>query len=82
MSYSEFRTTLENNVCNVKFTKVNGDFRDMDCTLKRELMPEPAFYATTQDSVEKKEHISVWDINREAWRAFRIANVQHFTIKG
>ena len=79
MGYTDFVKTLEKNICNVKFTKVNGEYRNMDCTLKEEFLPENTKKKT---SPETKKHISVWDINRDAWRAFRIDNVQQFTIKG
>lgn len=67
---------LHEDVCEVKFTKTNGEERSMWCTLKTELLPPPP--EVKEDVEEKKprkkndEVISVWDLEKEAWRSFRI----------
>lgn len=65
----------------VTFTKVNGDKREMTCTLKEGLIPK----ASRTDPLSQKkvraindEVLSVWDTNAQGWRSFRIDNVISF----
>jgi len=58
----------------VEFTKVNGDYRKMTCTLKEGVLPP----ATKDDSVTQKkvrevnpEVCVVYDVNAKGWRSFR-----------
>jgi len=65
---------LKNNVCVVTFTKVNGETREMPCTLLESVLPKKV------DNIEtiKKENpnvISVWCTDKNAWRSFRVDNV-------
>jgi len=66
----------------VTFTKVNGEQREMTCTLDQNLIPS----ASKADPLSQRkiraisdEVIPVWDVNAEGWRAFRIDNVTSFT---
>ena len=67
--------------CRVIFTKVNGEERDMTCTLMAEALPARA--ATSDEKAEhgavNKETIPVWDVNQQAFRSFRVENVLSFT---
>lgn len=58
----------------VEFTKVNGDYRKMICTLNESVLPP----ATKDDSVTQKkvrevnpEVCVVYDVNAKGWRSFR-----------
>jgi hypothetical protein len=65
---------LTHNVCTVKFTKVNGEMREMPCTLSAEHLPP----RDLKESPERKEphtSLSVWCMDKSAWRSFRIDNV-------
>ena len=84
MTYQEYLDNLKGNVCEVTFNKVNGDQRVMTCTLKEEMLPpakkdEPL----TQKKVREinENVVSVWDVNAQGWRSFRVANVTGFEIK-
>jgi len=60
----------------VSFNKVDGERRDMLCTLSEDHLPTP----TQQDNVKqaRKENPavqSVWDVNKKGWRSFRWENV-------
>lgn len=81
MSYSEYLDELKNNVCEVTFTKVNGEKRVMTCTLKEDILPpatkeEPLTQTKVREINEKV--VSVWDTNANGWRSFRVANVTGF----
>jgi len=59
----------------VSFTKIDGDRRDMLCTLQENYLP---IKADSDEKKAKKENpnvISVWDINKNGWRSFRWENV-------
>ncbi len=73
---------LRHNVVTVTFTKVNGDERVMKCTLRGELIPN----APTRNGelvVEQKStsnNVSVWDIDANGWRSFRVENVKNISM--
>ena len=65
--------SLSVGVVSVQFEKLNGEFRDMKCTLNEEYLPA----VDTKGSTKKKseEAISVWDVNKNEWRSFRFDRV-------
>lgn len=81
MTKEEIVSMLQAGICEVTFTKVNGEIRQMPCTLKSELLPA----VTVTESVESKtrrvnpENLSVWCTDKNEWRSFRISNVQKVT---
>ena len=82
MSRIDMMKELTSRECQVKFKKVNGDLRDMTCTLKEDMIPS----ATKADPMSQKkiraisdEVIPVWDVNAEGWRSFRVDSVVSFT---
>lgn len=66
----KLREELREGIYNVSFTKINGDFRKMKCTLISSYYPEPS-----GTHKENSDILSVWDIDKEDWRSFRIENV-------
>lgn len=60
---------LRANVLFVEFTKVNGETRKMECTLKPELLPHSE--ATKTSRPAPTSSLSVFDTNQNAWRSFR-----------
>jgi len=75
---SAYHTFLKGNVARVKFKKVNGEIRDMLCTLREDLIPAAVSEPTT---LVKRQHetsdqvVAVYDIESEGWRSFRIDSV-------
>jgi hypothetical protein len=63
--------------CTVEFTKVNGETRTMNCTLKSDLFTPPVVIDPLTPSNKKinLDVISVWCFDNKAWRSFRVANV-------
>lgn len=57
----------------VEFTKLNGDYRKMTCTLDKNIVPAPTKDPVTQEKVRKvNENVCVvWDVNAKGWRSFR-----------
>ena len=73
---------LHKRVCRVIFKKVNGEERDMMCTL----MPSELPSTTKNNSITEKkvrevnpEVIAAWDINKQAFRSFRVDNIISFS---
>ena len=71
-------TKLIEGKLNVTFTKKNGEERTMLCTLMSEFLPETK-ETEKEDKKVNEEVRAVWDLEKEAWRSFRldsISNVQ------
>jgi hypothetical protein len=73
----EISSVLHKGVATVSFTKVNGDTRIMECTLKADLLPVDDMPVKKTDRVKKPNDkvLSVWDTNAKGWRSFRVENV-------
>lgn len=66
---------LTEHECIITFTKVNGEIREMPCTLKAGIVPVQPI---TEDKIAKKPNpdvLNVWCTDKKEWRSFRIANV-------
>lgn len=65
---------LESSIVNVKFTKTDGTVRDMKCTLLKEIA-KPHEKKTDREKKINEDVISVWDVEKENWRSFRINSI-------
>lgn len=72
---------LQTSQCRVIFTKLNGEERNMICTLREDIIPSATKDPITQKKVRdlNEEVLAVWDTKAEGWRSFRTANVVSFT---
>lgn len=68
-----YKELLENNIVLVKFIKVNGDERLMKCTLREDKLPIKS--KSTSSRVPNDDVISVYDLEKEDWRSFRVDSV-------
>ena len=82
MDRSEMIEELLKRECRVIFRKVNGESRDMICTLNPDVIPA----ATKTDPLSQtkvrelnEEVLAVWDIKAAGWRSFRVENVVSFS---
>lgn len=66
---------LHQGVCEVEFTKVNGEHRVMKCTLHRDWMPSQAVSEHHQTRLYDPETLSVWDTEKQGWRSFKTMRV-------
>ena len=72
MDFDTLKQQLRTGVVQVTFTKVNGDTRVMDCTLKMDLIP-PSSWPVGQAVQEEEQHrrnIRVYDVKAQGWRSF------------
>lgn len=81
MTKEEIVALLQAGVCEVTFTKVNGEIRQMPCTLKSELLPVVDSSKLNEEKTRKQnpDNLSVWCTDKNEWRSFKIANVQQIT---
>lgn len=81
MTKEEIVALLQAGVCEVTFTKVNGEIRQMPCTLKSELLPVVDNNKLNEEKTRKQnpDNLSVWCTDKNEWRSFKIANVQQIT---
>lgn len=77
MNREDMVTQLRENACRVIFTKVNGEERDMVCTLQTDQIPEAM--QPKSDAKYNDEVIRAFDVNKQEWRSFKVANVLSFT---
>lgn len=79
MDRQEMLTELRAGVCTVVFTKANGEERTMKCTLADSNIPE-------KDRPQSEGHgwsedvtaIRCFDVQKQAWRAFKPETVKSF----
>jgi hypothetical protein len=69
---------LHSAICDVTFTKSNGDERVMKCTLNEDIVPPFEVKGTKK---KNDEVVSVWDIEKSAWRSFRIDSVKSLAMR-
>ena len=71
---------LQTSQCRVIFTKLNGEERNMVCTLREDIIPSATKDPITQKKVRdlNEEVLAVWDTKAEGWRSFRTANLVSF----
>lgn len=79
MNSNEIVSMLEESICLVEFTKVNGEPRIMKCTLMSDKIPvkpiHPAETRHPQLTVKERDTskvISVFDVEKNGWRSFRV----------
>jgi hypothetical protein len=69
------KANLQNGTGTIVFTKTDGSERIMKCTLKSELLPVVEIKEGAKVKVENPEVLSVWDLENEGWRSFRIDSI-------
>lgn len=73
MNASEIRDLLRKEVATVVFTKRDKSERMMHCTLMTEYLPE--FDTNSSTSKPSEQIITVWDLEVNAWRSFRVDSI-------
>jgi hypothetical protein len=81
MTRDEMVEKLRTCICEVTFTKVDGEKRVMNCSLNNALIP--TYLQPTGKPVakvlENLDVIRVYDVDNAGWRSFRIDGVESFT---
>ena len=63
---------LSKGIYTVSFTKVNGEHRNMRCTLKNDLIPETQSNTQSETRKINEDVLAVWDLENNGWRSFRL----------
>jgi hypothetical protein len=74
----EMLETLRSKVCEVVFTKANGEERLMECTLMTSEIPAEMLPKTDGNATQNTEVIRVFDVGINQWRSFRVDSVTEF----
>lgn len=77
----EMLEQLRTRTCRVIFKKVDGEERDMRCTLQEAMLPEIYQGGIEQSKAVQPNDavIRAWDVNKAAFRSFRVENVISFS---
>ena len=72
---------LKEKVVTVKFKKKDDTIRKMICTLSEEYLPESNQVFEGEEKKKKKENpdtLPVWDLEKLAWRSFRVDSIVEY----
>lgn len=72
LNRTEFLERLQEHIIEVNFTKVSGEPRKMRCTLRADLLPPQE---DIEESFTESDRMIVWDMDKNAWRSFRLDSV-------
>lgn len=79
MTRDEMMETLRKQTVRVVFTKIDGEQRDMMCTLGEEFIPDNK-RPNGNGKAPPESVIRAFDVNKQEWRAFRVENVVSFNV--
>lgn len=71
---------LKNNSLKVTFTKKDGTSRDMICTLQEDQLPKQEVKENAKPRAVNLDVIRVFDLEKKAWRSFRIDSIKTFQL--
>ncbi len=77
-SFKKMKSELNEGICEVTFTKKNGEERVMPCTLVFDHIPEDLRPKGNVTQHRTQDTIAVWCMDKEAWRSFRVDSVMKF----
>ena len=77
-SFKTMKEELNKGICEVTFTKKNGEERVMPCTLVFDNIHEEHHPKGTGSGHQSQETIAAWCMDKEAWRSFRVDSVTKF----
>ena len=81
MTRDGLKDILTKSVASVTFTKKDGTSRVMRCTLKEELLPVVDTDSDKKERKQSDESLAVWDLDKNAWRSFRVDSVNKFELE-
>ena len=79
----ELKEQLKNNIGTIKFRKMDQTIREMSCTLSSKLLPplEESKEYTPKIKTDNPNNVRVWDLDKQAWRAFRLDSILEYSFK-
>ena len=73
------RSLLKNDILEVVFIKTDGSVREMRCTLQEKFV-EAYDKKTGKVKPENDSVISVWDLDNNGWRSFKLDSIQSVSV--
>jgi hypothetical protein len=73
----DLQEKLRNGIYRVTFKKINGEVREMPCTLMESAIPE-RFRPKSEGrepTAKEQENLRVFALESDGWRSFKVANV-------
>jgi hypothetical protein len=80
MDRYELKETLSKGVVTVTFEKLDGSLREMRCTLQADVLPPMLLQEDAKTRKENLDTLSVWDIEANGWRSFRIDSIKSIAV--
>lgn len=74
------KNLLKQNVVSISFKKVDGTDRKMLCSLKEDILPAITSKEPSKKKPENENVLPVWDIEKNAFRSFRIDSLTDYSI--
>ena len=71
--------TLKSGNLTITFTKTDGTDRVMKCTLREDAVV-PYEQKTERKKPVNEDNLSVWDIERGAWRSFKLDSIKQIQL--
>jgi hypothetical protein len=82
VAHQAYTQMLKNNVLQVTFNKKStGELRTMRCTLNGQYLPEQTQAQASRQKEFNPEVVSVFDLDKQDWRSFRIDSVVEVAIE-
>ena len=77
LSKTELKESLSKCFARVTFNTSDGTVREMLCTLMSDHLPKNKIDENTRHvpRQENDEILAVWDVDKQAWRSFRIDSI-------
>lgn len=78
----QLKSMLTEAVATVTFTKTDGSERIMKCTLDPSFFPivEKDPTKIVKERKENSDLLSVWDIDNNGWRSFKLSSIKSFEV--
>ena len=80
ISKEEVVNILKHHVVNLSFEKKDKTVRNMKCTLKESEIPIENLKSSKQNKNENQEIVPVWDVEKQAFRCFRINSLIQYSV--
>ena len=76
----KLKDLLKQNIVSISFKKIDGTDRKMLCSLKEDILPVIESKELTKKKAENENILPVWDIEKNAFRSFRIDSLTDYSI--
>lgn len=76
----KLKQLLQKNVLEIKFKKIDGSERVMNCSLQQEIIPISENKTPKKVKPENENVLAVWDLEKNAFRSFRVDSLIDYSV--